>query len=249
MGTREQASCDPILLMNENNFGNMMVSAAESTPVERSQFIRRTYAHLAGAILAFIVVEALLLTAPFTPSLMQLMIGSQYSWLIVMGLFMGVSWLAQSWAQSGVSKGMQYMGLGLYVVAQAVVFVPLIWMAKMYSTPDVIPMAAIMTLGLFLGLTGVVVVSRVDFSFLGSVLTIGFFIAMGVIVASIIFGFNLGIVFSGAMVLFASIAILYNTSAVLRDYPTDQYVAASLTLFASVVLLFWYILRIFMSRR
>ncbi len=235
--------------MNENAFSNTLVSAGESSPVERSRFIRRTYAHLAGAILAFVVLETLLIKAPFTPGLMQLMMGSKYSWLIVLGLFMGVSWLAQSWAQSGASSTMQYMGLGLYVVAEAVIFLPLIWMATMYAGSDVLPMAAIMTVGLFLGLTGVVVLTRVDFSFLGSVLTIGFFIALGVIVASILFGFTLGIVFTGAMILFAAIAILYNTSKVLNGYPTDQYVAASLTLFASIALLFWYILQLFLSRR
>ncbi len=235
--------------MNENAFDNTLVSAAESSPVERSRFIRRTYAHLAGAILAFIVLETLLMTAPFTPPLMKAMFSSQYSWLIVMGLFMGASWLAQSLAQSGTSKAMQYAGLGIYIVAQAIVFVPMIWIAITYSSWNVLPMAAIMTLGLFLGLTGVVVLSKVDFSFLGSILMIGGFIAMGVIVASILFGFDLGILFSGIMVVFAAAAILYHTSNVLKTYPTDQYVAASLTLFASVMLMFWYILRIFMSRR
>ena len=236
--------------MNENTFGSTLVSAGESSPVERSQFIRRTYGHLAGAILAFIVLETLLLNAPFAESMIKLMVGGKYNFLIVLGLFMGVSWLAQSWAQSGASLGMQYMGLGLYVVAEAIIFMPLLYVAAFYSnTQDVIPMAGLMTLGLFLGLTGVVVFTKADFSFLRSILTIGGFVALGVIVASIVFGFNLGLLFSGAMVLFAGIAILYHTSAVLRDYPTTQYVAASLTLFASVALLFWYILRIFMSRR
>ena len=81
------------------------------------------------------------------------------------------------------------------------------------------------------------------------IMVIGGFVALGVIVASILFGFQLGILFSGLMVVFASVAILYTTSAVMRDYRTDQYVAASLSLFAAVALLFWYILRIFMGRR
>lgn len=235
--------------MNENAFGNQLVSVAESSPAERGRFIRRTYGHVAGAVLAFIVIETLLMKAPFTPPLMQAMFSSQYSWLIVMGLFMGASWLAQNLARAGSSIAMQYVGLGIYVVAQAIVFVPMIWMAIMYSSPDVLPMAAIMTLGLFLGLTGVVVFTKVDFSFLGSILMIGFFISLGVIVASIIFGFNLGILFSALMVLFAAGTILYQTSQVMNNYPSDQYVAASLVLFGSVMLMFWYILRIFLSRR
>jgi FtsH-binding integral membrane protein len=58
----------------------------------------------------------------------------------------------------------------------------------------------------------------------------------------------LGNIFAGAMALFASVAILYNTSNVLHHYRPDQHVAAALSLFSSVALLFWYILRIFMSR-
>jgi FtsH-binding integral membrane protein len=235
--------------MNNNASSNPYLSVADSAPIERSQFIRRTYMHLAGAILLFIGLEALLLNSPIAPAMMQALAGSPYSWLIVLGMFMGVSWLAQKWATSGASLTMQYAGLGLYVVAQAIIFIPLLYVAVNYSSPEVIPMAAITTLGLFLGLTGVVVLTRVDFSFLRSVLVIGGFVALGVIVASILFGFQLGILFSGLMVVFASVAILYTTSAVMRDYRTDQYVAASLSLFAAVALLFWYILRIFMGRR
>jgi FtsH-binding integral membrane protein len=77
---------------------------------------------------------------------------------------------------------------------------------------------------------------------------VGGFVALGIIVVSMIFGFNLGTIFAGAMALFASVAILYNTSNIIHHYRTDQYVSAALSLFASVALLFWYILRIFMSR-
>lgn len=50
------------------------------------------------------------------------------------------------------------------------------------------------------------------------------------------------------MVAFAAGCILYNTSNIIHHYETEQYVAASLGLFASVALRFWYVLRIFMSR-
>jgi FtsH-binding integral membrane protein len=78
---------------------------------------------------------------------------------------------------------------------------------------------------------------------------IGSFAALGLIVASLLFGFTLGNLFSFAMVAFAGTAILYNTSSVLHRFNTNQHVAAALTLFASIALLFWYILRIFTSRR
>jgi uncharacterized protein len=237
------------MLMNNNAYGNPYLAAADAGATERSQFIRKTYMHLAAAILAFVALEAVLLNSPIAPTMMKLMVSSQLSWLIVLGLFMGVSWLADNWARSGASMAMQYAGLALYVVSQAIIFIPLLYVAAFYSSPEVIPMAAMITMGLFLGLTGIVVTTRIDFSFLRGVLVMGSFVALAFIVASILFGFNLGTFFAGVMVAFAAAAILYSTSAIFRDYRTDQYVAASLSLFASVALLFWYILRILLSFR
>jgi FtsH-binding integral membrane protein len=101
---------------------------------------------------------------------------------------------------------MQYAGLALYVVSQAIIFIPLLYVAAFYSSPEVIPMAAMITMGLFLGLTGIVVTTRIDFSFLRGVLVMGTFVALAFIVASILFGFNLGTFFAGVMVAFAAAA-------------------------------------------
>lgn len=233
-----------------NAYGNPYIVAADASQIERSQFLRRTYMHLAGAILAFIAIEAAILGSPLKDTLNSLMLGGQFNWLVVLGLFMGASWLAQKWADSGTSKAMQYAGLGLYVLAQAVIFVPILSIAIFkLNQPDIVAMAGLLTLGLFFGLTTVVVLTKKDFSFLRGVLAVGGFVALGLIVASILFGFNLGTIFSAAMVAFAGAAILYHTSNVFYRYSTDQYVAASLALFASVALMFFYILRILMGRR
>jgi FtsH-binding integral membrane protein len=228
-------------------YGN---SAADALPAERARFIRKTYLHLAAAILAFIALETFLFTSGIANSIMSVMrIGGSMSWLLVLGAFMGVSWLAGSWANSQTSKPMQYLGLALYIVAEAVIFVPLLFMVATFSSnpADVIVKAGIVTLGLFLGITSVVFITRSDFSFLGPILAIGGFIALGFIVASILFGFSLGSLFAFIMVAFAGTAILYETSNVLHRYHTSQHVAASLTLFASIALLFWYLLSIFSS--
>ncbi len=226
--------------------GASVAAAAEG---ERSAFIRRTYAHLAGAIGVFAVLEAILLKMPFTPKLVATMVGSQFGWLIVLGLFMGVGYVADKWARSEISSGMQYMGLGLYVVAEAIIFLPLLYIATYHTGGNVIASAGLLTLTLFAGLTGTVFITRKDFSFMRSGLMMGGFVAMGLIVASLLFGFNLGTIFSVVMVGLAGGYILYYTSNIMRTYRTDQHVAASLALFAAVALMFWYILRIFMSRR
>jgi FtsH-binding integral membrane protein len=57
----------------------------------------------------------------------------------------------------------------------------------------------------------------------------------------------LGNLFTIALIVLACGYILYDTSNVLYHYRIGQHVAASLALFASVALLFWYILRLVMS--
>lgn len=227
-------------------FGN---SAAEALPAQRAQFIRKTYLLLAAAILAFVVLEAFLFVSGAAYAILSVLtLGGSMGWLVVLAAFMGVSFLANRWAMSDSSSVMQFVGLGVYIVAEAVIFVPLLAYAAYASDASVIPKAAIVTLGLFLGLTATVFLTRTDFSFLGPILAIGGFAALGFIVASALFGFSLGSIFAFVMVAFAGTAILYNTSNVMHTFNTNQHVAASLTLFASIALLFWYILSIFSSR-
>lgn len=234
--------------MNTTYNNALGLTVAEAAPVERAAFIRRTYAHLAGAILAFVGIEFLIMNSPAAPLILNMFAGAGgYGMLLVVALFIGVSWLAQSWANSNTSSAMQYLGLALYIAAQAVIFVPLLYIASVYA-PGAIENAGVVTLGLFAALTAVVFMTRKDFSFLGPILAVGGFVAIGAIVASIAFGFSLGVLFAAVMVLFAAASILYDTSNVMRRYNTNQHVAASLALFASVALLFYYILRIFTSR-
>jgi len=220
-------------------------------PADRAQFIRRTYMLLAAAIGAFILVEAFLFASGGAYAIASVIFaGGGMGWLLVLGLFMLISFIANKWAVSDTSTALQYLGLGIYVIAEAIIFVPLLFFAMYYASESaVILKAGIVTLGLFLGITATVFLTRSDFSFLGPILSIGGFAALGFIVASILFGFTLGSVFAFLMVAFAGTAILYQTSNVLHRFRTDQHVAAAMVLFASVALLFWYILRIFTSRR
>ena len=149
-------------------------SAADALPEERASFIRKTYLHLAGALLIFTLMEAYLVLSGAGARIAQTMLGGRWSWAIVLLAFMGVSMLANWWANSQTSKAMQYLGLALYVVAEAIIFLPLLFMAAIYSGVDVIVKAGIVTLGLFLGLTAVVFLTRKDFSFLEPVMNFYF---------------------------------------------------------------------------
>jgi len=229
-------------------YGN---SVAQAAPEERSAFIRKTYLLLAAAIFAFIALETFLFATGIAQAVVEVFfLGGRLGWLAVIGGFMLISWLSNKWAVSETSSAVQYMGLGIFIVAEAVIFIPLLYIAAYASgDPTVILKAGIVSLGLFAGLTLTVFVTRTDFSWLAPILGIAGFAAMGFIVVSLIFGFTLGNVFAFVMVAFAGTAILYHTSQVMNKYNTNQHVAAALTLFASVALLFWYVLRIFSSRR
>jgi FtsH-binding integral membrane protein len=232
------------------SYGYEYAVAAQANASARATFIRRTYAHLAGAILAFMGIEAVLVNVVSEQTIINIFAATPYSWLFVLLAFMGASWLAQSWAQSQASPGLQYLGLGLYVVAQAVIFLPIIYAATHYfQDPKIIPIAGILTLAVFGGLTLSVFVTRKDYSFLAPILCVGSLLALGLIVAAILFGAGsfLGLFFSFAMVALMSGYILYYTSNILLHYRTDQHVAAALALFAAVATLFWYVLRIVMA--
>ncbi len=212
----------------------------------RAGFVRRTYTHLAGAIGLFALLEAALINMGAGEIAMQVLATSKWSWLIVLGLFMGAGVLANKWAYSGASREMQYAGLGLYIVADAIVFLPLIFMATRFA-PGVLPNAALITGALVTGITFVAFTTKKDFSFLAPALKIGFFVAMGLIIASIVFGVSLGMWFSAVMILFMAGSVLYTTSNIIHHYNEEQHVAASLALFASVATMFWYVVQFLMA--
>jgi len=229
-------------------YGN---SAAQAAPADRAAFMRKTYLLLAVAVFAFIAVEAVFFATPIAGMIARLLFsGGSIGWLVVLGLFMGISYLANRWAVSETSVATQYLGFGIFGIAEGVLFVPLLAIAASVSGDgSVIIKAGVVALGLFAGLTFTVLVTRSDFSWLAPILGIGGFAALGFIIASAIFGFTLGNVFAFIMVAFAGTSIIYQTSNVLHRFNTKQHVAAALTLFASVALLFWYLLSIFSSRR
>ncbi|PTT38413.1 permease [Chryseobacterium sp. HMWF028] len=224
------------------------VLVAHSSDVEKASFYKKTYLHVALSILAFIGVETVLLkTVP--AELIAMMFAQRYIWLLIIGVFWLASVLASKWSLSQ-SKSTQYLGIGFYILLEAIIFMPLLFIAtNMTGGTNVIFQAATLTIAMFAGISAVAFTSKRDFSFLRNIIVIGGFISIGLIVGGMIFGFNLGLWFSVGMVILASATILYQTSKLKDSYGTNQYVGAALQLFASIMLLFWYILSILMNRR
>ncbi len=212
----------------------------------RSEFITRTYTHVVGGILGFVLIELALFESGYAQDLMGYMM--HLPWMLILGAFMLTGWLATRTAQTSTSLGMQYFAYAMYVLVEAIIFVPLLYLADA-KAPGAIDSATLVTV---LGAGGLMFVAhrtRRNFSFLRAILMWGGILALITIIGAAVFGFALGTWFSVAMIGFAGAAVLYDTSNIIHEYPEDRYVAAAMQLFASIALMFWYALRLVMGSR
>lgn len=241
--------------MFQDNYSNPYAVnvAAQAAADERSGFIQRTYLHLMGAVTALVLIEMVLFALVGVEgriTLINTLFGTRFMWLIVLVAFMGVSHLANNWAHSGASPQAQYAGLSLYVVAEAAILAPVLFLASL-TAPGAIATAAVISVSTFVGLTAFVFITKSDFSGWGQYLWMGGFALLGLIICSFFFagGGMIGLIIACVGVMLAAGYILYDTSNVMRHYRTDQHVAASLALFASLALLFWYVLQLVLASR
>jgi FtsH-binding integral membrane protein len=235
--------------MSQMNMPHPAMAAAQAGTDERLSFIRRTYVHLFGAILLFTIIETALFSSGIADRIGPSLLGGK-GWIVVFVLFLGASWFANRWAMSGASPALQYAGLGVFIVAQSVIFLPLLYVAMHFGGGmDTIAAAGSVTVVLC-GLTTLfVLVTKKDFSFMGWGLMLCSGAAFVAIILGLIFGWQMGGWFSALMIVLGLGYLLYETSNILHRYRTDQHVAASLALFSSVMLVFFYVLRLFLDRR
>jgi uncharacterized protein len=214
----------------------------------RSRFMTRVYLQLMVGIAAFIAIEYALFQTGLAYDIFNFVAGT--TWLLVLGGFMIVSWMANSWGYRAETPGAQYGAYGLLVLANAVLFaVPLVYAIEFTDAgAETVEIAAQISLFAFAALSFIAIRTGKDFSFLRGILMWGGILALVAIVGSVIFGTGLGTWFSVAMIGFAGAAILYDTQKIYTSYPPNREVAAAMSLFASLALLFWYVLR-FMNRR
>jgi FtsH-binding integral membrane protein len=235
---------------------------------DRVQFLRKTYAHLGLALIAFALITGGMMRFATETSLKFSMwaLRGSWNWILVLVLFMVVGYVADRLARSDRSRGLQYAGLTVAVVAEAILLQPLLWVLMIrFGNPQqifagdgvnlvlsgqaasILMQAIVITLAIFIGLTLVVFLTKKDFSFMRGALAICSFAALGVIIASMAFGFHLGAIFCGLMILLMAGYILYQTSLVMAHFPPTGYVAAALMLFSTIATLFWYVLQFLMS--
>lgn len=220
--------------------------AVDAALSERLAFLRKVYLHVFGAILFLIGLEFLYFSTPLAGSIM-LLFGPRTWWIALIG-FMAVTWFAQRLAYSGASQTSQYLGLGMFTVAESVFVVPAIWLASK-TDPNLIGQAAFLTLLITGGLTLFVVLSKADFSFLRNFLFAGGMAILGVGILSmfgLFGGFQIGTIISGAVVALMCGFILYETSLIMHHLPTTAHVAGAMMIFGSIAQLFRHILFLLM---
>jgi uncharacterized protein len=221
---------------------------------DRVAFLRKSYGLLGVSLIVWAAASAAIFRyAPEMSFKWSRWALSGYNWFAVIGLLIASGMLAQWLARSNTSRTIQFIGLGVEVAAWTFLLQPMLWVLFIKFKPAgaqaLLAQGTLATLAIFVGLTATVFITKKDFSFLRGVVTVGMFAALGIIMASILFGFTLGLVFTGALIMLLALKILYDTSLMMNYFPPTHYVSAALMLFSTVATLFWNIMVFLMRMR
>jgi len=216
-------------------------TAAQATVAERMSFIRKVYALFSAATLFAIGGVALGLS--FEP-LLRFAFDHPFIMLFaMMGGVMGAQAVRHV-------PGLNLAALFGFTTLTGVLISPLMYIVGR-DNPASIWQAGLLTVGIFGGLTLYVFASRKDFSFLRGMLWTGLIVVilagLGNIffVASSAFGFAIA---AATLLLFAGF-VLYDTSNIIRRYPTNEYVAGALSLYLDAFNIFLALIRILNAGR
>lgn len=217
---------------------------------DRAAFVMRVYQHVLAAVGAFVAIEALFFATGIAESLYDIFFGSGGRWLLLLGAFMIGQWFVANAVADLDNPARQYGGLIGSAAIYGVLFAPFLhYIYRVQDSGSTVAAAAVITALGFAGLSVVAFVTRKDLSFLRPLVMWGFGGAVLLIIGAVIFGFNLGVWFSVAMIVLSGAAILYQTQTIIRTYPSHAYVAGAVALFGSLMTMFWYVLRLLMQLR
>lgn len=226
------------------------IPAINASETDRATFVGLVYQHVAAAVAAFVAFEVIFFVTGLAQAMEDFFFaGSSGRWFLMLGLVMGIQWFAGNAATDLTNPSRQYLGLFGSAFGQALIFAP--FLSFVFNTTDggaTVAQAAILTLIGFAMLTGIGLFTRKDLSFLRPIVMWGMGLALLAIVGGLLFGFALGTWFSVAMIGLSGAAILFQTQNVVKRYPVGSHVAAAIGLFTSLMTMFWYVLRLLMSR-
>lgn len=239
--------------MDENNPYSSLEAppAAFAAASERAAFLKKVYGLLFLGILGF---AATLWAAGNVPivngwavSMGRAIYGSRFGWVLYIGIFIGGSMAVHAVAEKKVLGGIAFAAWAFLL---AMLIAPIVLMINStVAGPKIISQASGLTALVFGGLTGYVLYTGKDFSWLKGALTVLCFALFGAFLLGMLMGFSMGMWYSvGIVVLFAGY-ILYDTSQILHRLPTTMAMSGAIMLFTDVVLLFKHILILLWSSR
>lgn len=211
------------------------LTAAQVGLTERMVFIRKVYAFFLVGI--FFAIGGVVLGLATPPLMVAVVKHPLITFLVMIGAVMGASALRHV-------KGVNIVALLGFTTLTGIIISPAIYIFGR-NNPASILQAGVLTVGIFGGLTAYVFLTRKDFSFLSGMLTTGIIIVilgglLNIFVASDALGFAL----AAASLLLFSGYVLYDTSSIIRRYPTDEYIAGALSLYLDAFNIFLALLRL-----
>ncbi|HEX8708050.1 MAG TPA: Bax inhibitor-1/YccA family protein [Pyrinomonadaceae bacterium] len=216
-------------------------TAAEATLAERLGFIRKVYALFFVATL--FAIGGVLLGFAYPPVMIAAL---EHPWLMFFAMLGGVMGATALRHKPGINL----VALFGFTTLTGVIISPLIALVYI-NNPASILQAGLLTVGIFGGLTAYVFISNKDFSFMRGLLVTGLIV---VVLAGLL---NVLIVGSSALYFATAVAalllfsgfVLYDTSNIIRRYPTNEYVAGALSLYLDAFNIFLALLRILNAGR
>jgi modulator of FtsH protease len=209
-----------------------LINQGQAEQVEVSRVLRNTYGLLAMT-LAFSGLVAFVAQ--------QMRVGYPNLFIVLIGFyglfFLTVKLRDSAWGLLSTFALTGFMGYTLGPILNRYL--------GMSNGAEVIGSAFAMTALVFFGLSAYVLTTRKDLSFLGGFLTAGFFVLLGAVLVSLFFQISgLQLAISAGFVLFSSVAILFQTSAIIHGGERN-YIMATISLYVSIYNLFISLLQLF----
>jgi modulator of FtsH protease len=236
---REQQAWQP---PNAGGWGSLQAqTAAQASVAERMGFIRKVYALFFAATL-FAIGGVML--GMSIPPLFEFAIEHPFIMLLVMlGAVMGATAVRHV-------PVVNLLALFGFTTFTGVVISPLMFVV-FRDNPASLLQAGLLTVGIFGGLTAYVFISKRDFSFMRGMLFTGLVVMIlgGLLNWFIVGSSALSFGLAAATLLLFSGFVLYDTSNIMRRYPTNEYIAGALDLYLDAFNIFLALVRILNAGR
>jgi len=209
------------------------VPAAQAPVEERMAFLKKVYGLLSLSVI--LSAAASWVTVSNEDFLTTVASNQMVFFLLALGSIFFVMWARKK-------ETMGIVALFSFTMLMGVSTAPIV----LVYTGQAIINAAVLTGLVFAGLSLYTITSKRDFSFMGGMLTTGLIVLIiGGLLNAFVFQSSLGsFLYSSAGVFIFSGFIVYDTFNIMRRYPTDEHVSATLSLYLDILNLFMMLLHL-----